>query len=46
MKLAWLVWEYEDSNVEFRSEEPRYCYKKLQIVYAVIDESIGTPYAY
>ena len=45
MKLAWLVWDYEDSKCEFTTVEPQYCYKKIQIVYDVIDESIGVPFS-
>ena len=39
MKLAWLVWNYkEDDYPEIMFEEPEYCYKKLRIVFAIIDD--------
>lgn len=39
MKLAWIVWMYEDDDrPELWFEEPRHCFKKVQIAYAEIVE--------
>jgi hypothetical protein len=40
MKIAWLVWEYEDTlEPDFTTEEPPvYYYKRVKIVYIEVIE--------
>ena len=41
MRIAWIVWEYEeDANPILMWEEPDYCHRSIKIAYA---EIITTP---